>query len=99
MQQLSSVVTLHPDGETVVHVEYTTEPSDPASGIFSECVVIHDVYLETGESVWEDLEGDLDWHSQVSKFVNDPWYADYNPYTDPARVYDNRADSPETEVA
>ena len=99
MQQQCNVTTLHPDGETVVSVEYTTEPADPDSGIFSESIVILDVYLGTGESIWHELDGDLEWYQQVSKFIQDPWYADYNPHTDPDWVYDNRADSPETEAA
>lgn len=85
----NKATTLAPDGTTTVTVEYTLEKADPSSGVFSETLVIHEVYLEDGTPVGEDYEGDMEWYEQVSRFLTDPWYAEYNPYTDPDYAYDS----------
>ena len=82
MQRLP-VTTLHPDGETIVHLDYIRVPSDPSSGIFGESVEIVEVCLEDGTDITEDLFGNAEWHEQIETFLTDPWFYSWDgDYTD-----------------
>jgi hypothetical protein len=82
MQQLP-VTTLHPDGETIVRLDYRTWPADPSSGLLKESVEVLEVRLEDGTDITEDVIGNAEWCEQINKFLTDPWFRSWDlDYTD-----------------
>ena len=76
MQKLP-VTALHPDGQTIVRLDYREWPADHDSGIPFKTIEILEVRLETGEDITDDLAGNQEWYEHINRFLTDPWF--YEP--------------------